>query len=539
MGKTKSSPNGLSPAVAGQTRRFRGPCIVIVAVLAFGAYANNLGNGFAMDDGYTIVGNTDIRDFSNLPNAMARAVGSQSTNAYERSIGSQFWRPVATLSYAVDYQLWGLRPLGYHLTSNALHTLVSVLLLLLLLHWTGPWPALLAAAWYAVHPVHSEAVDLATYRTELLATAACVAALLLHAHRQRNPWTITWICVLYAIGLGAKETAVTLPAWLLAAQWLLSPGQRQSQAQNSTMTANNHIDSPSPQALGTPRDSPRPSLALALGLVLAAWLAARQALALQPSPVQFFAGLSPWQVACSVLKIYPTYIHLLLWPQPLTPFYDWTVLPPAASLADPLALWGLGLLAATLTLALRFSRTKPFIALGLSWWLLGLLPFCQIIRLPVGAAERFLYFPSVGIALCLAGIIEHFQLHVGQIQRRIGLAVAIALLVVLTGVTVLRNRDWHDDLTLQQAAARDFPHSFNAHHVLGQLYLKAGRHLEAERQLRQAEALLPGIGQNGLWLARALLGQGQFEQAELVLRTIAEDEPDRLELLDKATRRRR
>ncbi len=485
---------------------------VAIALLAFGAYATNLGNGFAMDDAYNIVGNTDIRDLRNIPGAFTHAVGAGSVSAYDRSIGKQFWRPVATVSYAVDYQVWGLHPAGYHLTGNLLHAASAALLLLLLLEWTSLWPALVGAAWFAVHPVHTEAVDLATYRTELLAALACVAALLVLArdNGRRKPSAILWISALYALGLCAKETAVTLPAWLLAAELLRDRSRK-----------------------------PWLPLYFALTAVLGGWFLARHALHLEPSPVQFFAGLTPWQVACSVLKIYPTYLRLLVWPWPLTPFYDWTVLPPAVSLADPLALLGLVLLATTVLLAIRAWRSKPLIALGISWWLLGLLPFTQILRLPVGAAERFLYFPTVGIALALAALAQEVQARAPLPLRRAGLLAAGLVLALLAAVTLQRNPDWHDDTTLLEATVHGFPGSFNAHHMLGQRYVKAGRLPDAEAQLRTAEALLPGVPQNGLWLGRALLAQKRFGEAQAVLQAVPEGDAEREALLQAAQRRGR
>ena len=456
-------------------------------------YAGNLGNGFAMDDAYNIVGNPDIRELAELPAALLRPVGAASSSGYARSMNTGYWRPVATASYAIDHALFGLNPAGFHVTNDLLHAATSALVSLLLLAWLGVGPAWIGGLWFALHPVHSEAVDLATYRTELLAALCCVAALYLHARdgARHSRWTGVAIAALYATGLGAKETAATLPAWLLVAEWLQ----------------------------GRPR-RPWWMLHAVLGLVLLTWLGARTVLHVVPSPVQFFAGFSPWQIACSVLKIYPTYLRLLVWPWPLTPFYDWTLLPPAASLADPVALLGLGLLAGTVGLALRLRRSRAFIALGLCWWLVGLLPFAQIVPLPVGAAERFLYLPSIGIALLIAALVREVGERAPRSwQRPLLLPVALGL-CALAAATVVRNRAWHDDLTLQQATVQRLPQSFNGHHVLGQLYLRAGRNVEALAQLDAAEPLLPGLAQNALWRARALMKLGRFADAERLLATV-------------------
>ncbi|MBM4086233.1 MAG: hypothetical protein FJ272_15725, partial [Planctomycetes bacterium] len=89
------------------------------------------------------------------------------------------YKPVALCSFAVDYGLWGHEPWGYHLTNVMLHCVSGILL------WAlgrrlmlGPLAAFSAALIFAVHPVHTEALDWVKNRAELLPTGFGLIALL-------------------------------------------------------------------------------------------------------------------------------------------------------------------------------------------------------------------------------------------------------------------------------------------------------------------------------------------------------------------------
>lgn len=466
--------------------------VLVVALVGAALYLTTLGNGFVMDDGYNVVRNEEIRSLADVPGLFFRTVGAGSADAYERQINQSYWRPLAATSFAVDYAIWGLRPLGFHLTNVLLYGALCALVAFAVLRLTrSPVAALVGGLWYAVHPVHAEAVNLVTYRTEILAALAVAGALALLAADggRRRARTLVLVALVYVAGLLSKESAATLPGWLFLAQ------------------------------LATNRDRPlmqRPWWALygVLAAVLVGWFVARAAL-IEPMEVRFFGDLEPALLFLSVMKIYGLYVRLLLFPWPMTPFYDWTILAPAASLADPEALAGLAALLVTIALAVSLRRRAPLVALGLGCWLVGLLPFAQLVPLPVGAAERFLLIPTIGVALIVG---EAARSLWGHSQRRRTLAVAGAVLAVGYSAMVLaRNPDWQSDLRLQEATVTSYPESFNAHHVLGQLYQDAGRIDDAVDALATAEHILPGFPPNSTLLARALVRAGRPDEALAVI----------------------
>jgi protein O-mannosyl-transferase len=488
--------------------------LMVVAAVAFLAYANNLGNGFVMDDRYNVVQNEQLRSLAHWPRFFTQPWGAHAATAGDRLINQTYWRPLVTASYALDYAIWGLWPSGFHLTNNLIFSLTCALLALLLLQLGLPWTTAGAGAlFFAVHPVHTEAVNLISYRTEIMATLWVVLALVIHQRTgPRLRRDLLWLPLLYALGLMSKESAVTLPGWLLLLDLII--GRPAPAVTTSSL----------PPVVGARAWLVQARSVLnTLGpllVVFAGYVLVRQQL-LRGAVLTFFGDLSPTLTMLSVMKIYLLYLKLLVVPWPLTPFWDWSILPPAVSLGDGEALAGLTAWVATLLLVVLLWRRAPWVCLGLAWWIIGLLPYGHLWPLPVGAAERFLFMPSAGIALVVASLTLWLlrrwpAYHRGVILGGLGL-----LLVMLAG-TFQRNRHWSSDLSLERQACADFPGSFNAHFTLGKLYHEAGQLDQAIGQYTIADRLFPHLPANVERLARALLDRGrQVEARQLLEQTFA------------------
>ena len=138
-----------------------------------------------------------------------------------------FYRPVANLSYALDFWLWGLDPFGYHLTDLSLHATTAVLTFAFVRRVADDTlVALCAGCLLAVHPITAEVVPTPARRHDVLATAFVLCSLLLflkttHTNRSRaRQWLLVAGSVLaYLLAVGAKEVSVIAPplvgAWFL------------------------------------------------------------------------------------------------------------------------------------------------------------------------------------------------------------------------------------------------------------------------------------------------------------------------------------
>lgn len=446
--------------------RFRSAALA-VAVVASAVYGTSIGHDFAWNDTVNIVDNESIRDLSNVPEFFGQPWGAEADDSRYQAVNANYWRPITQTSYALDYAAFGLEPAAFHAVNTLVHALVAVLVLLL--GWRlfpGPGTSragvLLGALLFAVHPVHTETVNVVTYRADLLAGLFYLAGMVVwlgpaagrSAGGDVRAWAL-WVPLLYALGVGSKEMAATLPATLVLLDWLVR--------------------------------SPRPSLGkLALraapaAAVLVGYLALRATL-LEASEYTFFRGEDADTVAYSMLGVFALYGRILVAPWPLNPFYDWSVLPPEPSLWAPAPLAGLLLLVLWLGAVALTWRRRPRIALLLAVYLVALLPVSQVVPIIIAAAERFLYVAAAG-PLLLAGLgAAHLA---SRVRPGLVLGAFAVLFTAWGGLTVARTQDWRTDRAVLEAYVRDWPESFNAWYGLARLHEEEGRTAEAARIYRK------------------------------------------------------
>ncbi len=129
------------------------------------------------------------------------------------------WHPLTWFSHMLDYEVWGLRAGGHHLTNVLLHAAAAVLLFLTLREYTGAlWRSAVVAAIFAIHPQRVESVAWIAERKDVLSGVLFFATLFAYARWVRQPHTFfryALVCVLFALGLMSKGMLVTLPLVLL------------------------------------------------------------------------------------------------------------------------------------------------------------------------------------------------------------------------------------------------------------------------------------------------------------------------------------
>jgi hypothetical protein len=182
----------------------------LVALLATLPFLNTFGNDFAFDDKLAIVENPLIKHLQNIPTLFASGYWAQSPRM------GKLYRPLVTSSYAINYALGGLQPLGYHLLNLMLHLGVCLLLYRLALrlfhHREG---ALVAAALFAVHPLHTEAVTGIVGRAEVCAAFFFLLAWWWDLEGGGRWRYVAGSLVAFGLALLSKEHAVALPAVLV------------------------------------------------------------------------------------------------------------------------------------------------------------------------------------------------------------------------------------------------------------------------------------------------------------------------------------
>lgn len=145
----------------------------------------------------------------------------------------RFYRPLASLTFALDHAVWKLRPFGYQLTNLAILLALVAAVFALARRWLGPGVApLVAALVVGVHPLQLETVPVAARRPDLLFTLFLVLALVLQPLGRAAPrraLLLGALCVL--LSAASKDTGViALPVVAAAQVWLPADGGARERA---------------------------------------------------------------------------------------------------------------------------------------------------------------------------------------------------------------------------------------------------------------------------------------------------------------------
>jgi tetratricopeptide (TPR) repeat protein len=385
------------------------------------------------------------------------------------------WYPLNWMSHMLDYDFFGGKAWGHHLTNLVLHSANPVLLFLVLKRMTGAvWRSVAVAALFAVHPLRAESVVWITERKDVLSTFFGLFTVLMYlryAHRVsmagasfRLPfrfWDYWLALVFFACSLMSKSMLVTLPVlFLLLDFWPLDRWRQEN----------------------------------------------RWRLALEKVPFFFIAGLTitatflaqrgggmfvlhvPLDLRLeTVVMNYVRYLGKMFWPanySMLYPFPDsWSTCQWLLALVFILGLSGL---------AFALRHKHPYLLTGWSWYLAALTPVIGFI--PLGwqsMANRYTYVPMIGILWMVVWTTADLS---KAWPRRTLLMTALTLLVL--SACILRTRQeivyWKDSETLWRRVLAVTKNNYAAHWCLGNILYDTNRK-EALSEFEQCVATYPGL----------------------------------------------
>lgn len=456
----------------------RAPLIVALALVT---YVNSLQNELVFDDRGVVIDNPVVRRLD-LKGIFTHGFWGR-PKADPAHTGS--YRPLTTLTYALNYAAGELRPQGYHLVNILLHALCSFLAYLVagrLLQSEGS--ALAAAALFATHPIHTEAVANVAGRAEMLAGVFFFAALLLYLRyrEERRPTVLLWTLVAYLAAILSKESAIALPAVIIVMDWLLPTEGRADTGGEKTAWHKAVL----PACVG---------MAAVAGLYLFARYLVLGQLTRVPfteveNPMAFAPALPRWLTRLYLLTVY---LRLLVWPASLSADYSFNQIPLVQSLGDLRNLVTLTASLAGLVLLVWSHRRARVLCFALLFAAVTFSLAANLI-IPIGTVvgERLLYVPCFGFCVAVAWAAAEAAGTWKHPRARSVMRYALIILTALYAVrSVARNADWRTDLELMESAVRVSPNSVKVQANLGHLYAEAGNFEAAERHYRKAIAIRP------------------------------------------------
>lgn len=427
---------------------------LLLLVFAIVPYLAGIAHEFVYDDDGAIVENR----FLSAPGAWQRALTLR-TFSEPRTLDAT--RPTLLVSMLLDHATGPKTAWRYRATNIALHAGCTLLLyswLIGLLLRNGDKSAaaraFVAALIFAVHPLASEAIQVPSFREDPLSLFWMLVVLNLMPIR--NGWVRTPLqAAAWLLALGAKESALVLPA-LVAAIWWTFPAERPSLRRGSSEL-----------------------------VVAALLLLGFAAFAVSAHPPQALDG--PWnglslrwpENIWTAPWLFLRYIKLLIAPWPLA--IDRVVTPITGALAPRFFIGLFSVLAAAL-FVLVARRKNSLSALGVTWLLIAFLPISNIIPLHNPVADRYAYALVAGFALLPAAL----PLDDRVIRRGV-----IAIAVVYVALLELRLPDFANDTALWFSNVRVEPHSARAQTGLGLAAWHSGDLETAIQYFSRADELNP------------------------------------------------
>jgi hypothetical protein len=500
---TAVGPSEPAPVAA----RTRWVCCAVCFAAGVIAFWPTLFHPFVYDDHPIVSENWIVRS----PDAWYRFLVTSywpPRNASEKrpAGGDKLYRPLTIGSFRLGCLLHGHRPIGYHATNIILHGITSLLVCALAFRvWRSVVAALVAGLLFAVHPIHADAVAPVVGRSEILAGLFCAWLLLRYA----RPISLTGTALarfhvvstlLFAAAVCSKEHALFVWPALVALEWYLR--HRQPAGQRAPLTV----------WLG---DLARQGH-LGFAYVTTVFFFMRFYIfgmhyRRAPDSLPFWANpLAAADVQACLLtpfRLLWLTVRQVIDPSCLSPLWNPNSLMPAENLREP-DVWA-GILVAAAAVGLIVWGLRRGRTIGLWVLVFALFMVLPLHVVPMASwffAERWLYLPTVALAMVLAGLVRPFG-------RRLALA-GVCVTILLLPYTWSYAAAWRSDESMNRYVLREHPDNFHAANNLAVVYLVEKRYEEALRVAGELADRFPDAWQPHRCMSEAYAGLGNPQRAK-------------------------
>ena len=467
--------------------------LLFLAVLVFLIYASTLTGPFIFDDRPNIQENPQIR-------LTRLSLHGLATAGFESPAHR---RPVANISFALNFFFHRYNVVGYHLVNILIHILNSMLLYFLTkttlntpaLRWRYDpfplaWIPFFTAFIWALHPLQTQSVSYIVQRMNSLSTLFYILSIWLYAKfrltqkaRSRR-WLLAGCAASGVLALGSKEIAATLPFFIILYEWYFFQDLSSSGVKKRVRVL--------------------------IGVFLFIIILALLYLGTAPLDKIFadynYRDLTASQRVLTEFRVVIFYISLIIWPHPsrLNLDHEFMV---SNSLIDPVTtLISLAAIASTVGAALYFAKKAPLISFCILWFFGNLVIESSVIGLEI-IFEHRTYLPSMMVILMLVSLI--FK---SVKPKWLGVALLSIMIAVESIGTYERNKVWTSAVVLWQDCVSKSPQKARPYNNLGVALASAGQVEAAFEKYHIALQIKPDYALAHYNLGFTLARQGSLNQ---------------------------
>ena len=474
---------------------------IIILALIFLTYTPILFNHFIGDDHIIIEKNTFYSSWKNMPRLFEKGYIADLQNInYSSEIradfgtGSVSYRPMSNLTYFLDYSLFQARPWGSHFINILIHCANTFLVYWIVSRlFSSSVLGLFAGLLFSLHPIQSEAVAVMSYRADMVAAFFVLCSFYFWVKFQEGGYLrkkyYGGALLMYFLAVFSKESAIMLPFVILSFD----------------------------QLWAVPLLSLKRRCAYYTGFVSILIFYLYQYFIVFPNSSLSFHWLGgSWINHCLIMGcIWYSYLinSLLPWTVKLIPGLYCPPAPMLISLVT--ARIGLALIIFIASVGMLWRNHKPAVFF-LFWYGLFYLPVSNLIPIANPMACRFMYLPSIGLLVVLAG-----ALH----RARPSPMLYMGIITICVTCTLFLNGDWKSDFDVGYTWVKDYPTAYRGYAILGKVYFYAGRFKEAKEYLERSIQLGDQIPSDVFNLGQCYRQLGELQKAQALFKQIIVHNP--------------
>ena len=484
----------------------------VVFAVVVAAYSNHFHNAFHFDDSHTIVNNIYVRDIRNIP------LFFKDGSTFSALPSNQSYRPLVTTTLAIDYYLGNSDDtFFFHLSTFVFFILQGFLMYLFFLkifehtekNSANPFIALIAAAWYMLHPANAETINYVVARSDSLSTFFIILAFVLYLY---SPFARKWRLYLIPVAAGALAKPIAgifaplLFIYLLIFEKISVTPKKKTGGRKKK---------PSAQEDKIPGWGPVLKNALpAFIFVVAVMLFIKR----MDPPTWSPGGVSYYNYVITQPFVILHYFTTFFLPVNLSADTDLNTLTTVADIRFIAGMAFLVLLIATAVGLLRHKNLRP-LAFGIFWFIVTLLP-TSLIPLAEVMNDHRIFLPFVGLSLGIGWAISLVVRKLAMsskspatVLRPTVAIIAIALLFYAYGVHE-RNKVWKTEETLWEDVTKKSPKNGRGLMNYGLALMSRADYEGAGKYFKDALKLMPNYSYLHTNMAILDDSMGRLEEAE-------------------------